>query len=152
MEEKIVTRYSLYLPSSDPYTTLIQSVFSVCCMLLFTPIHRPLVIPLTPPLTLERLVATIHRTHTRKPFARRHRAPPPIRTRRVRRRPPRPIRRLRNVATVAAPVATRTIPSAPPPPAVDRAATATARPLPAGCPMEPPTDTTPTVSKPFRHA
>lgn len=121
-------------------------------MLLFTPIHRPLVIPLTPPLTLERHVATSHRTHTRRPFARRLPALAPIRTRRVRRRPPRRILRLRNAATVAARVATRTIPSAPAPPAVDRAVTATARPLPAGCHMEPPTDTTPTVSKPFRHA
>lgn len=121
-------------------------------MLLFTPIHRPLVIPLTPPLTLERLVATSHRTHTRRPFARRHPALGPIRTRRVRRRPPQAILRLRNATAVAAQVATRTIPSAPAPPAVDRAVTAIAQPLPAVCPMEPPTDTTPTVSKPFRRA
>lgn len=111
------------------------------------PIHRPLVIPLTPRLTLEPPVATSHRTPTRRPFARRRPALTPIRTRRVRRPQPRPTLRPRNGTAVAAPVATRTIPSAPRPPAVDRAVTATARPHPAGCRTEPPTDTTPTVSK-----
>lgn len=144
---KIWLREVFHLPSKN---TPHQSVFclnAVCCY--SNPIHRPLVIPLLTPrrLMLERPVATSHRTPTRRPFARRRAAPVPIRTRRVRRHPPRPTLRPRSATAVAAPVATRTVPSAPPPPAVDRAATATARPHPAGSHMEPPTDTTHTVSK-----
>lgn len=132
------------LPKNTPHLS-VPCLNAVCCY--SNPIHRPLVIPLTRRPMLERPVATTHRTPTRRPFARRRAALVPIRTRRVRRHPPRPTVRLRSATAVAVPVATRTVPSVPRPPEVDRAATATARPHPAGSHTEPPTDTTHTVSK-----
>lgn len=141
LRNQSTTTSDFFFPSSSPYAVC-------CCLLLFEPFHRPLAIPLTPPPTSGRHAATIRPTHTRRPCARRRPRPTRLtRTRRARRPPHRATPRPRSGTIAAARAATRTIPSAPPPPAVDRAATATARPLPAGCHTEHPTDTTHTVSK-----
>lgn len=103
------------------------------------------------------------RPHVTRPSRRRHRAvmsptrtrrptrpsPSPARPIRTRARPPpRPrTRRPRSVTAAVDREATRTVRSAPRPPAVARAATATARPLPDACRTVPPTVTTRTASK-----
>lgn len=141
--QAIVTR-NTSPPKSAHYAHLPLSVCCCCCSDT-VPIHRPLAIPHCPP--PQRPVVTIRPTRTRRRFARRPAARPPIRTLTGRRPLRRATRRLRSATAAADPVDTRTIPSAPPRPVPARVATATAPPLPAGCRTEPPTDTTRTVSK-----